>query len=861
MKMNRSQVYIVLIAVLTLAIGLVTNIASSQLPESYKPRLWYAWPILGLLAALFIIVTVSSSRENSENKNTTRVSGPEFSLTHYYNALKRRYQTLDLDALTPPQKEEYLQLQLRSVFVEQNVRENYPPIELPKEILEKLQSEGEIRSEDLPEGLTADEIRASGQMYYEEHPRPVLRILAQSQHKHIVILGDPGAGKSTLARYVMLSLIDDEKIVASLKQIEGHLPLLIELRTFNALREEQKCDTFLEFLEFLGKTEGWHLTQVALHAHLKEKGNALVIFDGLDEVFDPKDRERVTHLIAGFIADYPQVRAIVTSRVIGYQRRILTDAGFAHFTLQDLEKAQVTTFITQWYRLALPNRPDEADSRRKRIMASFEQSSSIRQLAGNPMLLTIMAIIGKHQELPRERWKLYDHAAGVLIEHWDVKRHLENLNVDAPFMGEDDKKELLRRLAFRMQKGSGGLKGNYIHRDHLQTEFEAYLIERFGLSSDRAATISKLMIEQFRQRNFILSLYGANVYGFVHRAFLEYFCATAFVYRFEKSREMTPEQMNRDVFGSHWPDESWHEVLRLISGMVDERFAAGIISYLSTEAYPTWPEKLLDSPPWNLSLAVHCLGEIRSSSLVGYASHELLTRIISCLAHGMVNELRFDDFINEHILRPARSIGRNWPHREALSELLFMPERFGDGKYAWYYADNFASFVVAIGGDLDSIHKVVKGYASSDNDNRRVLGLATLAEGWAQASDTVGLLLKGCGDANADIRWVAIRALSEFFTESQAFPILMQHAVNDPDMAVRRASLSNLRVRFGYRPEISTMARDRAVKETEKGPRREAMGILASFSRKDDEALAVLRTIATNDPEEEWREYAKSLIE
>jgi hypothetical protein len=44
------------------------------------------------------------------------------------------------------------------------------------------------------------------------------------------------------------------------------------------------------------------------------------------------------------------------------------------------------------------------------------------------MLLTIMAIIGKNQELPRERWKFYDHAAGVLIHHWDVERHLKDQN-------------------------------------------------------------------------------------------------------------------------------------------------------------------------------------------------------------------------------------------------------------------------------------------------------------------------------------------------------------------------------------------------------------------------------------------------
>ena len=311
----------------------------------------------------------------------------------------------------------------------------------------------------------------------------------------------------------------------------------------------------------------------------------------MDEIFDPEQRERITHQIVGFCNDYPKTRVIVTSRVIGYRRKILTDAGFTHFTLQDLDEKQIETFVSHWYDLAMSDRPDEAKERRERILRSFKESASIRQLAGNPMLLTIMAIIGKHQELPRERWKLYDHAASVLIQHWDVNKHLKDARIDADFIGEDDKKELLRRLAFRMQGGEGGLAGNYIHREQLQAEFESYLRERYAQAPDRAVTIARAMIEQFRERNFILSLYGANLYGFVHRAFLEYFCASAFVHKFEKTKELTIEQLKTDVYGKHWEDQSWHEVLRLICGMVDEKWTGEMIERLANDVYRPWPKE------------------------------------------------------------------------------------------------------------------------------------------------------------------------------------------------------------------------------------------------------------------------------
>ncbi|HEX8920193.1 MAG TPA: DUF4062 domain-containing protein, partial [Pyrinomonadaceae bacterium] len=403
----------------------------------------------------------------------------QLDLTAYFTALTKRYQRLDLDALTPPQKEEYLQLQLRSVFVEQSVRENPPPVELTKELLEKLQREKEIHPEDLPADLTVDDALRARELYYAKPSQAVLDAITDSRHQHAIILGDPGSGKSTLSRYVLLSLITDAGDERLRRAFEAHLPLLIELRSYMGLCAEGKCDTFLEFLDYMGETEGWHLNRDALHHHLKADGRAIVIFDGLDEIFEPEAREKVARRIAGFASDYPKVRIIVTSRIIGYRRKILEDAGFTHFTLQDLNEQQVATFVDQWYSLALSDRPDEARERRERILHSFRESASIRQLAGNPMLLTIMAIIGKHQELPRERWKLYDHAASVLIQHWDINKHLRERDVTIDVIGEEDKKELLRRLAYRMQSGAGGLAGNYIHRDQLREEFEGYLIERY----------------------------------------------------------------------------------------------------------------------------------------------------------------------------------------------------------------------------------------------------------------------------------------------------------------------------------------------------------------------------------------------
>src|SRR5262249_17658030 len=235
-----------------------------------------------------------------------------------------------------------------------------------------------------------------------------------------------------------------------------------------------------------------------LDARLREQGRTLVVFDGLDELFDPRVREMVSRRIAGFAASYPNVRIMVTSRIVGYRPRVLRDAGFSHYTIQDLTTEQRNTFLTSWYTLAMHDRPGTADQRRQRLTQAIEESVPIRELAGNPLLLTILAIIGKHQELPRERWKVYDHAASVLIQHWDVNKHLVDARVDADAIREDDKRELLRRIAYRMQRGRQSPAGKHILEEELAAASQDYLLVQYQDDAGKDVAVARTMLKQFR---------------------------------------------------------------------------------------------------------------------------------------------------------------------------------------------------------------------------------------------------------------------------------------------------------------------------------------------------------------------------
>ena len=91
-----------------------------------------------------------------------------------------------------------------------------------------------------------------------------------------------------------------------------------------------------------------------LESYLRRGGRALFLFDGLDEVFDPAQREEVAAQIATFANEYPGVLSVVTSRAAGYQRQTFANAGFDHFTLEDLDDEQITRFLDNWYRYVMP---------------------------------------------------------------------------------------------------------------------------------------------------------------------------------------------------------------------------------------------------------------------------------------------------------------------------------------------------------------------------------------------------------------------------------------------------------------------------------------------------------------------------
>jgi len=760
-------------------------------------------------------------------------------LRRYAGRIRETYGRLDLEVLIPTEEGEHPPVGLDEVFVAPTVRADPPPVELPRDIRQRLVDAGEWPSSLAP-GLEREALERARQAYAERPARDALDVLADPAESRLVLLGDPGAGKSTLARHLALTLTREVMGAADpLAALAGRVPLVVELREYAV--GEWRERTFEDFLAYLHGTKGMAPPPAVVERLLNE-GRAVVVFDGLDELFDPAAREQVSHRIADFAGRYGGtggVRVIVTSRVIGYRRGVLEHAGFSHHMVQDLSARQIECFARQWYATSYPHDEERAGRLCRRLTDAVGQSRSVAELAGNPLLLTILAIVGRRRELPRDRLGVYRHAVAVLVAHWD--EHAKHLrapdDVEAlSYLGDEDRHELLRLVARRMQEGEGGIAGNHIHQDVLLETFRDYLREQYELPLAQAVSAARVMVRQFRDRNFILSHYGGGVYGFVHRAFLEYLAAVDIDHRYTREREWTPEEFIEEIFAGHAEDPAWHEVLLLVVGQLGEREAGAAVDRL-LELHRRRVGRL-----WNgelLALAVRALAEVRRIGALAAQSRAVVDAIIVGLeaADSSYGLLEADD----EIASALRMFPPHWSGRARLLRWFHLRGQFKDrpqpGRIAAaLYQTPAWPQVMAVLADVSSA--------------RRAL-LEMLAARWGAERHVRGLLREGAmAEPNEYVRRVALKLLSGL-DGVDARELLKNRSTEDPSLVVRAFALSMRDDAEGLWEPVLEFARSDG--DTEK--RAEAVGLLAEYRIHDSAVRAMLCRLAVEDSEEKvrWR--------
>lgn len=212
------------------------------------------------------------------------------------------------------------------------------------------------------------------------------------------LLGDPGAGKSTLARYLTWSCA---------MATSGPLALYLSLADWS----EAAVDPFDFVAADIARIDAPGAAGVA-DALRRRAGVPLgvwLILDGLDEV-GPGKLAAVRRNVEALAERWPHAVVVVCSRPIGYRPL----PGFEPLHLLALDRRRQRRLLARWLG------DDAGQEAFERIDACF----ALDGVAGSPLLLALMAQLARGADteaLPSTRGELYGRAIDLLLARCEAR--------------------------------------------------------------------------------------------------------------------------------------------------------------------------------------------------------------------------------------------------------------------------------------------------------------------------------------------------------------------------------------------------------------------------------------------------------
>jgi hypothetical protein len=373
------------------------------------------------------------------------------------------------------------------------------------------------------------------------------------QVTRLVVLGDPGGGKTTLA---MKFTLDIARGLGTGPALQA--PLRVVLREY-ASQYKSNQESVIGFLEKQCKADYSAPAPEGAIEYLLLNGRAVVIFDGLDELTDTSLRTAIVGVVEAFTHAYPTAPILVTSRRVGYEMAPLDESLFTVTHLSPFSMTQQRQYVQRWFS-HVRGSAGEGDMAARFIA----ESSHARDLTSNPLMLGLMCALYRGEGyIPRNRPDLYRRCSEFLFERWDASR---GIAIAKPF--ERNIQFAMFSLALSMLRSLS--EGGGMTERELTRYTSDYLLGQHYEDRDTADAAAEAFVRYCRGRAWVLTDVGTNpdgerIYSFTHRTFLEYFSARQLV------RDSGDVDSLYQELREHLMNESWDVTAQLAVQFLDER--------------------------------------------------------------------------------------------------------------------------------------------------------------------------------------------------------------------------------------------------------------------------------------------------
>ena len=352
-----------------------------------------------------------------------------------------------------------------------------------------------------------------------------------ASQQYLMVLGGPGAGKSTFLRRMGLEALKGKK--GNFKY--ACIPVFIELKKFNTGEINIEKEIAEEF-RICGFPSHEAFTATAL-----EQGKLLILLDGLDEVPTERMNEAIWQ-IQNFVDLHDQNRFITSCRVVAYRHNF---RRFSDVTMADFDDDQIENFITNWFR----SEPQTGQDCWKKL--NNEEHKSAKELTQTPLLLTLVCLLyQRSRKFPTNRATLYERALRVLLEEWAAEKGIPHEDL---YKGLDTKRKemMLSEIAHEaFQKNR-----LFLPRREITDQIEQLLKE---MLPDEKFIDGTAVLKSIEVQHGVLVERVGGIYSFSHLTLQEYLTA----------QYIDDHRQIDTLVTEHLTDERWLEVFLLVAGLM-----------------------------------------------------------------------------------------------------------------------------------------------------------------------------------------------------------------------------------------------------------------------------------------------------